>query len=600
MSTALISWSTRTEVPGSNESSPDYQAVKAYLDRLGAARFGHARARSLCQHLLHTREILAHWSYPTWIRNAGALHSIYGTDTDKRQLIPLSERDSVRSFVGRRAERAIFLFCTLPRQGFLTALELHEKSRSLGNVLELLSNSGDQLERLDQSDIDALIPIHMANDAEQAQAPDGGPSIWLHRLQGLARHLSADAIRPAVFDLKSAISSRDQEEDARSWYLKGLGALKRGDHSEAADSFRFSSQLCSVWAEPTTWRAYLSLHAGDLRTARELNRQAQQQIMSVGLPWDKRLTRHEWLWLTAALGRLAADPRRQLSAGLTQRLHALMERFGNPEFPLTARQAPVTAKTISRPASLTVLKSQPAASSSLDSRFQQYIGMFANNSKNARMLHYPSLPSQPFFDPETFPMVVDLEANFPQIREEIIALDDVSFHQESEASIKRSGSWQVFMLYERGRKNQKNTETCPTVTRIIERHTTVRTLAGLIYISKMSPKTSIQAHRGPTNMRLRCHLGIQIPKGDCAIRVGDQVRHWEEGKCLVFDDYFEHEAWNHTDQLRKVLVVDIWHPDLSQNERLLLEGLHRFAMAQAESLNKYWSGNEKARKANYD
>ena len=121
-----------------------------------------------------------------------------------------------------------------------------------------------------------------------------------------------------------------------------------------------------------------------------------------------------------------------------------------------------------------------------------------------------------------------------------------------------------------------------------------------MYVSRMSPHTAIQAHRGPTNMRLRCHLGIQVPSGDCAIKVGEEVRYWAEGECLVFDDYYQHEAWNHTAETRTVVILDIWHPELSRREIQLLEGLHRYVAAQTQSLNNYWSGNEKARRQNYD
>lgn len=45
----------------------------------------------------------------------------------------------------------------------------------------------------------------------------------------------------------------------------------------------------------------------------------------------------------------------------------------------------------------------------------------------------------------------------------------------------------------------------------------------------------------------------------CGIRIGDQVRAWEEGKCLVFDDAYEHEVWNRTEEERVLLLVDFWH-----------------------------------------
>lgn len=45
-----------------------------------------------------------------------------------------------------------------------------------------------------------------------------------------------------------------------------------------------------------------------------------------------------------------------------------------------------------------------------------------------------------------------------------------------------------------------------------------------------------------------------------AIRVDSQVCHWHEGKVLIFDDAYEHEAWNHTDKTRVVLFVDFVKP----------------------------------------
>jgi aspartyl/asparaginyl beta-hydroxylase (cupin superfamily) len=83
-------------------------------------------------------------------------------------------------------------------------------------------------------------------------------------------------------------------------------------------------------------------------------------------------------------------------------------------------------------------------------------------------------------------------------------------------------------------------------------------------------------HCGPTNARLRLHLGLVVPDG-CSIRVGDEVRSWVEGRCLLFDDSFEHEVWNDADEERLVLIVDVWHPDLKtddQRKRHLEKELH--------------------------
>jgi aspartyl/asparaginyl beta-hydroxylase (cupin superfamily) len=76
--------------------------------------------------------------------------------------------------------------------------------------------------------------------------------------------------------------------------------------------------------------------------------------------------------------------------------------------------------------------------------------------------------------------------------------------------------------------------------------------------------------------------------------VGEETRRWEEGRCLVFDDYFDHEAWNHTDGDRLVLIVDLWHPGLSATEVTLLEGLQMYTYDQARRLGGYWSANAAA------
>jgi aspartyl/asparaginyl beta-hydroxylase (cupin superfamily) len=93
---------------------------------------------------------------------------------------------------------------------------------------------------------------------------------------------------------------------------------------------------------------------------------------------------------------------------------------------------------------------------------------------------------------------------------------------------------------------------------------------------------------------VRCHLGIKVPAGDCAIRVADETRRWDEGRCLVFDDYFEHEAWNRTAADRIVLIVDLWHPALSVTEVALLEALHGYTHLHAQRLGRYWSANARA------
>ena len=81
-------------------------------------------------------------------------------------------------------------------------------------------------------------------------------------------------------------------------------------------------------------------------------------------------------------------------------------------------------------------------------------------------------------------------------------------------------------------------------------------------ISILSPRKHILDHRGPYKGVLRYHLGLIVPEDAeaCRIRVGEDIRHWQEGKSMVFDDTFNHEVWNDTDETRVVLFVDVLRP----------------------------------------
>jgi tetratricopeptide (TPR) repeat protein len=277
-----------------------------------------------------------------------------------------------------------------------------------------------------------------------------------------------------------------------------------------------------------------------------------------------------------------------LDPALAARLTGLLDPPGAGTRPAAAGAPPNAALQPPTPAAM--------------QRMNQFMGGFLTNRDNPRMTMYPGLTARAVHDPAQFAAVRALEAAFDAIKREVATLADTVFHPEAEGLDGTQG-WDVLLLYERGRKNAENCALCPVITNIIESHATVRTLAGLMYVSKTNPGTHIKPHLGPTNVRLRCHLGIKVPEGDCGLRVDGQPVRWTEGSCIVFDDHLEHESWNFTAEPRIVLIIDLWHPDLTPPEIALLEGLHRYAAYQGMSLNRYWSRNKAARnkaRAAYD
>ena len=90
--------------------------------------------------------------------------------------------------------------------------------------------------------------------------------------------------------------------------------------------------------------------------------------------------------------------------------------------------------------------------------------------------------------------------------------------------------------------------------------------------SVLQPKTRIPPHTGVANFRLVVHLPLVLPDG-CGFRVGGEQRAWRLGEAWVFDDTIEHEAWNDSDQMRIILICDIWSPRLSAEERAAIRAV---------------------------
>lgn len=91
------------------------------------------------------------------------------------------------------------------------------------------------------------------------------------------------------------------------------------------------------------------------------------------------------------------------------------------------------------------------------------------------------------------------------------------------------------------------------------------------FFSSLGSGAAIAPHYGPANLRIRVHIPLRVPSTDraeCGIRVAGETRAWSEP--LIFDDCYEHETWNRTsgpDSERVVLLLDLWHPELSTLER---------------------------------
>ena len=182
-----------------------------------------------------------------------------------------------------------------------------------------------------------------------------------------------------------------------------------------------------------------------------------------------------------------------------------------------------------------------------------------------RLLHRHSLVGHTeFMDPARFAWTAVLEANWQLIRRE---LDEVLGYRDhipnyldlsdDAKGLTERQNWKSFIFYAYGAKAPFNCRRCPETTALL-RHITGMKSA---FFSILMPGTRLKPHRGHFAGVLRYHLGLKVPDPQkCGLRVGQHIVHWQEGKSLVFDDTFEHEAWNDSDELRVVLFVDFARP----------------------------------------
>lgn len=121
----------------------------------------------------------------------------------------------------------------------------------------------------------------------------------------------------------------------------------------------------------------------------------------------------------------------------------------------------------------------------------------------------------------------------------------------------------MFYLFLHDIKFDDNCKKCPKTVDLINKLVPRQYLHA--FFSAVNPNTHIVDHNGPTNRKLRLHIPLLNVKGS-RLRVGDETRELEEGKPIIFDDSFNHEAWHDGDKTRVNLIIDFWHPDLSDSE----------------------------------
>lgn len=202
------------------------------------------------------------------------------------------------------------------------------------------------------------------------------------------------------------------------------------------------------------------------------------------------------------------------------------------------------------------------------------------------VLYYPYLAQRQFFEREEFDWVSELEAATADIRAELEALvgegadfrpyveNDPDRPHRDFAGLNENPSWTALYLWRDGKVVEENARRCPKTMAALEKVplSDIGARTPAVLFSRLEPGAHIPPHQGMLNCRLICHLPLIVPQG-CWLRVGNEKREWEEGKLMLFDDSFEHEAMNPTDELRIILLFDIWRPELEADERSAISAI---------------------------
>jgi aspartate beta-hydroxylase len=376
-----------------------------------------------------------------------------------------------------------------------------------------------------------------------------------------------------------------------------FAALNRGDYREASEQFArvlaAGAADAAVWFGVSLARRHLGATAGE--------DEALEQALTLDPNYLPALIRKGDLY--AQQGGVVAAASYYRAAVRLAAAHPSL----SPQWRREVERADAAARRLAgefeRHLS-TTLAAQGLGEAGTE-RFQRAMDLLFGRRKiypqQPKHFYFPELPQIEFYDRQDFPWAQALEHATGRIRAELQALlaGGGGFEPYIQKAPHRpnfkanplldSLDWSACYLIRDGREVGGNAARCPDTMAALQQvplcRITGRTPS--VLFSLLRPGTRIRPHHGYTNARLICHLPLIVP-GDCALRVGSRTHSWREGELVIFDDTIEHEAWNLSKELRVVLLFDVWRPELTDRERLLVAATLE-AVRQLEGSQGHWT-----------
>ena len=213
------------------------------------------------------------------------------------------------------------------------------------------------------------------------------------------------------------------------------------------------------------------------------------------------------------------------------------------------------------------------------------MSMLYDLSANAvRRLYDARIDTPPVLDAgRYFPNAAKFAGAWPALREEALAIATrlhavPRFHEIMPAQMPISANdgkdWRVFVLKVYGTNVQKNLAACPTVAQLLVASPDVLSAT----LSYLAPRKHIPRHRGPFRGILRFQLGLSVPvdaqgRPAAVLTLNDQEYRIGNGEHLLWDDTYPHEVWNHSDEPRIALLLDVRRRYMPADMRLLSRAL---------------------------
>ena len=142
--------------------------------------------------------------------------------------------------------------------------------------------------------------------------------------------------------------------------------------------------------------------------------------------------------------------------------------------------------------------------------------------------------------------------------------------------------WSAIRLQRLGQWNSENCQEFPKTYELLKQLNIPLAVRGVCF-ARQAPGSGVQPHSDGRNFILTSHLGLKVPDSGCWIKVGDEKRTWQVGKLTTLDTSFSHSTGNDSNEDRHVLIIDFWHPELTEAERAALSFVY-------DLRNKFESG----------